>query len=86
MPGQNRQCSIRERRLKALQFLQNESGEVKVPFVYAETGANAADLALLAEHDFIEFSEVEIQRDPLVTHQPGEHQTTAAHRGTSVSG
>lgn len=55
----------RERRLKALKFLQNESGEVKLPFVYAETGANAADLASLAEHDFIEFSEVEIQRDPL---------------------
>jgi primosomal protein N' (replication factor Y) (superfamily II helicase) len=55
----------RERRLKALQFLQNESGEVKLPFVYAETGANAADLTSLAEHDFIEFSEVEIQRDPL---------------------
>lgn len=55
----------RERRLKALNFLQNESGEVKLPFVYAETGAHAADLASLAEHDFIEFSEVEIQRDPL---------------------
>ncbi len=55
----------RERRLKALTFLQNESGEVKLPFVYAETGAKAADLALLAEHEFIDFSEVEIQRDPL---------------------
>jgi primosomal protein N' (replication factor Y) len=54
-----------ERRMKALQFLQNESAEVKLPFVYAESGAYAADLAMLAENEFIEFSEVEIQRDPL---------------------
>jgi primosomal protein N' (replication factor Y) len=58
------------RRLKALQFLQNEPGEVKLPFVYAETGANAADLSLLAEHGFIDFSEVEIQRDPLAKLNP----------------
>ncbi len=62
--------AARERRFKALQFLQNESGEVKLPFVYAETGATSADLALLAENDFIEFSEVEIQRDPLARLNP----------------
>lgn len=72
--------TARERRLKALQFLQNESTEVKLPFVYAETGANAADLTLLAEHEFIEFSEIEIQRDPLARLNPviiKPHQLTA---------
>lgn len=61
---------VRERRLKALHFLQTESGEVKLPFVYAETGATAADLTKLAELGFIEFSEVEIQRDPLARINP----------------
>jgi primosomal protein N' (replication factor Y) len=61
---------VRERRLKALHFLQIESGEVKLPFVYAETGATAADLTKLAEFGFIEFSEVEIQRDPLARINP----------------
>jgi primosomal protein N' (replication factor Y) len=59
-----------QRRLNALNFLQEESGAVGVSFVYAETGATAPDLALLAELGFIRFSEAEITRDPLARLNP----------------
>ena len=61
---------IRLRRIKALEFLQNETEPVNIAFVYAESGANAADLALLEKLNLIQFFEIEIQRDPLARINP----------------
>ncbi len=56
---------VLERRLKVLEFLKEEPAEVLVNFVYAETGANAADLTRLADLNLIRFAQAEIWRDPL---------------------
>jgi primosomal protein N' (replication factor Y) len=59
-----------ERRLNALHFLAREAIAVNVPFIYAESGCNAADLTLLAGHGLIRLSETEIWRDPLAALAP----------------
>lgn len=59
-----------ERRLNALRFLAREVIAVNLPFIYAESGCNAADLTLLAEHGLIRLSDTEIWRDPLAALEP----------------
>jgi len=54
-----------ERRGAALEFLLQEGIPVNTAWVYAASGANAADLKTLEEKGFIHLSEVEIWRDPL---------------------
>lgn len=54
-----------ERRKAAVEFLLNEGIPVNVAWVYASSGANAADLRILEEKGFIRLGEVEIWRDPL---------------------
>lgn len=58
------------RRLKTLSLLQQEAKAVNPSFVYAETAATPADLALLAKSGFIRFAEIEIRRDPLANLNP----------------
>jgi primosomal protein N' (replication factor Y) len=58
------------RRKQVLDFLEKEAIPVNVSWVYAETGANAADLTRLAELGFIQLGETEIWRDPLVNFIP----------------
>ncbi|KAF0110912.1 MAG: primosomal protein N' (replication factor Y) (superfamily II helicase) [Chloroflexi bacterium] len=58
------------RRKRVLDFLQEEAIPVNVTWVYAETGANSADLTHLAELGLILLSETEIWRDPLANLLP----------------
>ena len=53
------------RRRAVVQLLAQEASPVDVSMIYAETGANAADLKLLEELDLISLSESEFWRDPL---------------------
>ena len=53
------------RRQAIIEFLINEPGPVNVPWVYAETGGNAADLTNLAEQGLLQLGEAEAWRDPL---------------------
>jgi primosomal protein N' (replication factor Y) len=48
-----------------LDFLAGETQPVEVEVVYAETGAKAYHLKMLAERDLIAFSHEEVLRDPL---------------------
>jgi primosomal protein N' (replication factor Y) len=54
-----------ERRQKILRFLMNEPGPVDVPWVYAESGGNLADLKKLAGLGLLFLGESEVVRDPL---------------------
>ena len=56
---------VNGRRARVLDYLTQERGPVWVSWVYAETGANLADLQMLAERDLISLSEEEMWRDPL---------------------
>ncbi len=57
--------TAKDRRKAALDFLLQEGIPVNVAWVYASSGANAADLKILEEKGFIHLSEMEIWRDPL---------------------
>ena len=54
-----------ERRLRILRYLAAERIPVAVPWVYAASGGNLADLQRLAELELILLGESEIWRDPL---------------------
>ncbi len=62
--------NLRERRKRVLDFLKAEAIPVQVTWVYAETGANIADLERLSELGLILLSETEVWRDPLAHLQP----------------
>jgi primosomal protein N' (replication factor Y) (superfamily II helicase) len=53
------------RRQAALNFLLQEPWPVDISWVYAQSGANSADLQKLAELGLVAFGEEEIWRDPL---------------------
>ncbi len=55
----------RQRRLAVLQTLLDIEEDVDVSWVYASSGANAADLRFLESKGLIHFSRQEIWRDPL---------------------
>ncbi|HEX7567581.1 MAG TPA: DEAD/DEAH box helicase, partial [Anaerolineaceae bacterium] len=59
------QSSTLERRTAILRFLEREPWPVAVPWVYAASGANMADLQKLAEAGIVALGESEIWRDPL---------------------
>ena len=61
-----------ERRMKVLEFLKDEPESILANFIYAETGANAADLSRLADLGLIQFSQAEIWRDPLEKIKPSQ--------------
>ncbi len=63
-------ANLRERRKRVLDFLKAEAIPVQVTWVYAETGANIADLERLSELGLILLSETEVWRDPLAHLQP----------------
>ena len=54
-----------ERRLAAMRVLVNEPQEMDVSWVYASSGANAADLRYLEKQGLVNFGEQHIWRDPL---------------------
>jgi primosomal protein N' (replication factor Y) len=56
---------VAERRSRVLDFLARENKPVWISGVYAETGANLADLHALADRELIALSEEEVWRDPL---------------------
>jgi primosomal protein N' (replication factor Y) (superfamily II helicase) len=56
-----------QRRQAVLRCLINTSEPLQVNWVYAESGANSADLRYLAERDLIQLGETEVWRDPLET-------------------
>lgn len=76
-----------ERRLSALRFLSQEQEPVDPAWVYAETGANAADLRILEEKGYLRFVESEVTRDPLadkrvmadIPPELTQHQLNALH-------
>ncbi|MGB9672915.1 MAG: DEAD/DEAH box helicase, partial [Anaerolineales bacterium] len=53
------------RRRKILEFLAKEEASVQFPWIYAETGANLADLKRLAELGAIRLEQEMVWRDPL---------------------
>lgn len=53
------------RRRRVLDFLQKEPWPVAVPWVYAASGANSADLERLSDLGLVTLSETEVWRDPL---------------------
>jgi len=54
-----------ERRRRVLQLLTREAFPIDFSWIYAETGANYADLKYLAEAGLLHFNETEVWRDPL---------------------
>lgn len=62
--------NLRERRKRVLDFLETEAIPVNVSWVYAETGANLADLERLSELGLIQLNETEVWRDPLANLKP----------------
>ena len=56
---------VAERRSRVLDFLKRENKPVWISGVYAETGANLADLQALADRELIALGEEEVWRDPL---------------------
>jgi primosomal protein N' (replication factor Y) len=56
---------VAERRSRVLDFLARENKPVWISGVYAETGANLADLHALADRELIALTEEEVWRDPL---------------------
>ena len=61
---------VRTRRKRVLDFLQDEAIPVTVNWVYAETGANIADLEKLSEMGLLQLGETEVWRDPLANLKP----------------
>jgi len=57
--------AVWDRRKAAIDFLLQEGVPVNVAWIYASSGANAADLKILEEKGFIHLSEMDIWRDPL---------------------
>lgn len=53
------------RRGSILRLLEKEAFPIDFSWIYAETGANYADLKFLAEEGLIHFNETEVWRDPL---------------------
>ena len=54
-----------ERRLAAMRVLVNEPQEMDVSWVYASSGANAADLRYLEKQGLVSFGEQQVWRNPL---------------------
>lgn len=65
-----RGAEIRARRKRVLDYLESEAIPVTVNWVYAETGANSADLEKLSELGLIQLGETEVWRDPLANLKP----------------
>ncbi len=53
------------RRMAVLEFLRNEPLPVNLPWIYAASGANSADINRMAEGGLLTLGESEIWRDPL---------------------
>lgn len=73
-PILSRVAAVHERRNRVLQLLAADPLPVDLSWVYAQTGANYADLAAMAEAGWLRFNETAIWRDPLenVQYTPAE--------------
>ena len=60
-----RRATAIERRANVLAYLQQHSGLAWAEWIFAETGANRADLDWLAQRDYIVLGDAERWRDPL---------------------
>ncbi|HPX65008.1 MAG TPA: primosomal protein N' [Anaerolineaceae bacterium] len=58
--------NTRTRRMAVLQLLATDPLPMDFSWIYAQTGANYADLTLLADEGLIHFKETEVWRDPLI--------------------
>lgn len=63
--GRKPRPAVLARRQAVLELLAQEGAPVNVSMLYAETGANAADIKTLAEQDLIALEESEFWRDPI---------------------
>lgn len=61
--------NTRNRRMAVLQLLSTDPMPMDFSWIYAQTGANYADLTLLADMGLIHFNETEVWRDPLVDYE-----------------
>ena len=61
---------VRTRRKRVLDYLEAEAIPVTVNWVYAETGANTADLEKFSELGLLQLGETEVWRDPLANIKP----------------
>ncbi len=59
------QPATRERRAAVLRYLQSRNGLAWADWIFAETGANRADLTWLAEQGYVLLGDAERWRDPL---------------------
>lgn len=63
------QDNTRSRRMAVLERLASDPMPMDFSWIYAQTGANYADLSLLADLGFIHFKETEVWRDPLLDYE-----------------
>lgn len=56
---------VHERRLRVLTLLAQEGKPVEPSWIYAQTGANNADLKVLEDADLVTFQDTQVWRDPL---------------------
>jgi primosomal protein N' (replication factor Y) len=63
--GRRSQENVLARRQAVIHLLAQEAGPVDLSMIYAETGANSADLQTLAEMELVVLGESEFWRDPL---------------------
>ena len=61
--------NTQSRRMAVLQRLAADPMPIDFSWIYAQTGANYADLTLLADMGLIHFNETEVWRDPLVDYE-----------------
>lgn len=71
------QMNTRARRMAVLERLAGDAMPMDFSWIYAQTGANYADLTLLAEMGYIHFNETEVWRDPLVDYEMPEAKPPA---------
>ncbi len=63
------QENTRVRRMAVLERLASDAMPMDFSWIYAQTGANYADLTLLAEMGLIHFNETEVWRNPLADYE-----------------
>lgn len=72
-----KQDNTRSRRMAVLERLASDPMPMDFSWIYAQTGANYADLTLLADMGLIHFNETEVWRDPLADYEPPETSVPA---------
>ncbi len=74
-----------QRRMAVLEFLRREPLPVNLPWIYAASGANSADLNRMAQAGLVTLGESEIWRDPVGEIEPASETPPALTSGQSAA-